>query len=44
MTKKRKSLNNSFANEFVYGGDKPPEGTAPRLDVELEPQRSSTNQ
>ncbi|WP_036487091.1 hypothetical protein [Myxosarcina sp. GI1] len=37
MTKKpRKSLDDSLANEFVYGGDKPQTGAAPTPDIEPE--------
>ena len=36
MTKKRKPLDDSLASEFVFGGDKPPEGAAPTPDVEAE--------
>ncbi|WP_319423483.1 hypothetical protein [Pleurocapsa sp. FMAR1] len=37
MTKKpRKSLNDSLASEFVFGGDKPQTKAAPTPDVEPE--------
>ncbi|MGV2830758.1 CopG family transcriptional regulator [Myxosarcina sp. GI1(2024)] len=42
MTKKpRKSLDDSLANEFVYGSDKPQTGAAPTPDVELETEEAT---
>lgn len=42
MTKKpRKSLDDSLANEFVYGGDKPQTGAAPTPDIELETEEAT---
>lgn len=34
MTKKRKSLDDSLASEFVFGGDQPQTGVNPTPDVE----------
>ena len=36
MTKKRKSLDDSLASEFVFGGDKPQTQAAPTPDIESE--------
>ena len=36
MTKKRKSLDDSLASEFVFGGDKPQTGASPTPDIEPE--------
>ncbi len=36
MTKKRKSLDDSLANEFVFGGDKPETEAAPTPEAEEE--------
>lgn len=36
MTKKRKSLDDSLASEFVFGGDKPQTGAAPTPDIKPE--------
>jgi hypothetical protein len=38
MTKKRKSLDDSLASEFVFGGDKPQTGAAPTPDIKPEPE------
>ena len=42
MTKKRKSLDDSLASEFVFGGDKPQTGAAPTPDIEPEPEEEVT--
>jgi hypothetical protein len=36
MNKKRKSLDDSLASEFVFGGDKPQTGAAPTPDIKPE--------
>jgi hypothetical protein len=38
MNKKRKSLDDSLASEFVFGGDKPQTGAAPTPDIKPEPE------
>ncbi|MEO1341676.1 MAG: hypothetical protein AAFV28_11170 [Cyanobacteria bacterium J06635_13] len=42
MTKKRKSLDDSLASEFVFGGDKPETGATPTPDIEPEPEKLTT--
>ena len=42
MTKKRKSLDDSLASEFVFGGDKLQTGAAPTPDIEPEPEELTT--
>ena len=42
MTKKRKSLDDSLASEFVFGGDKPQTGAAPTPNTEPEPEEAIT--
>ncbi|WP_036487260.1 hypothetical protein [Myxosarcina sp. GI1] len=45
MTKKpRKSLDDSLAEEFVFGGDKPQTGAAPTPDVEIEPEEATASE